>query len=139
MVTLISQTAISEQRSIYFDAVNAMLTRDTVAKEQTDLDADFIILASVDPSSDDDDQSDENDVFNVSCHGNHFKRMKEEPKQCDEFTIKRRKVHTQLDLMNSALMTMKFGDDPSVASVSLNKRQLTRKVLNKRLARKAKD
>ena len=120
------------------------LASETVVKEQVDLEADFIILASIDSASDDESLSDENDILNVSCHGNHFKRLKEEPKHCDEFAIKRRKLHTQMDLMNSILMSMSFNgnitspDERPTGSVSFNKRHVTRKMTSKRIGRKAK-
>lgn len=86
------------------------LADDAVMKTHNELDADYLILAAIESSSSEDEsESDESDVFNVSCHGSHFKQMKEEPKQCDEFTIKRRKLHTQLDLLNSDLLSMTFG------------------------------
>lgn len=124
------------------------LASKSVISEHENLDADYMFLASGDSSSDDESQNDENDAFNVSCHGNHFKRMKEEPKQCGEFTIKRRKLHTQLDMMNSVLRSMSFGenenvassDEPSFGSVSSGKRTVAaRKITKKRLARKAKN
>ena len=120
------------------------LANETALKEEVDLEADFIVLASMDSVSDDESLSDENDVFSVSCHGNHFKRLKEEPKRCDEFAIKRRKLHTQMDLMNSILMSMSFSgnltssDERPTGSVSFNKRLVTRKMPTKRITRKAK-
>ena len=81
-------------------------------KSHTDLD-DFLILVSIDSSCEDDDvDNDETDVFNVSCHGNDLKKMIEEPRECNEFTIKRRKIHTQLDLLNASLLS--FGIDKGV-------------------------
>ena len=140
--SFVKQRGQSYEYSVYLVVENAMipLASESGMKENADLDADYIILASIDSSSDD--ESDENDVFNVSCHGNNFKRMKEEPNQCDEFTIKRRKLHTQLDLMNSILMSITFGGNmtssDAVSSVSNLKRPDSRKTQNKRLARKAK-
>lgn len=102
---------------------------------------DFNYLASSDSFSDDEDLNDENDALNVSCHGNHFKRLKDNPKQSDELTIKRRKFHTQMDVMNSILQSMALGErrGQSVTSTPFNKNIYhTRKISNKRLARKAK-
>lgn len=102
---------------------------------------DFNYLASSDSFSDDEDLNDENDALNVSCHGNHFKRLKDNPKQSDELTIKRRKFHTQMDLMNSILQSMALGErrGQSVTSTPFNKNIYhARKISSKRLARKAK-
>ena len=123
--------------------LNAMvqLEGELVKNQNLELDKDYLVLASIDSSSDDDGQCDENDVFNTSCHGSHFKRMKEEPTQCDEYAIKRRKLHTQLDLMNSILMSMSFGGNVtssdelfSDGSASCSKRTVSRKLPTKRLA-----
>ena len=123
--------------------LNAMvqLEGELVKNQNLELDKDYLVLASIDSSSDDDGQCDENDVFSTSCHGSHFKRMKEEPTQCDEYAIKRRKLHTQLDLMNSILMSMSFGGNVtssdelfSDGSASCSKRTVSRKLPTKRLA-----
>lgn len=118
-----------------------LMSETTINKEQADLDGDFAVFASIDFSSDDEDPSDENDALNVSCHGNHFKRMKEEPKHVDKFTIKRRKLQTQMDLMNSILMSVKFGEtdgERSTSFVPCNKHAGMRKIPTKRRARKTK-
>lgn len=82
----------------------------SVMKQHSELDSDYLVLAVIESSSSDDEsESDEGDVFSVSCHGSHFKQMKEQPNQCDEFAIKRRKLHTQLNLLNSDLTSMTFG------------------------------
>ena len=125
--------------SLYFDM--CPLVDAEVMKQQSELDSDYLVLASIETSSSDDEsESDEGDVFSVSCHGSHFKQLKEQPKQCDEFAIKRRKLHTQLNLLNSDLMSMTFSgsgtspDQPPCAYVS-DKR--ARKVpRNKQLSRK---
>ena len=81
----------------------------TVMKQHSEVDSDYLVLASIETSSSDDEsESDEGDVFSVSCHGSHFKQLKERPKQCDELAIKRRKLHTQLNLLNSDLMSLAF-------------------------------
>lgn len=125
--------------SLYLDMCPMMDV--AVMKQHSELDADYLVLASIETSSSDDEsESDEGDVFSVSCHGSHFKQLKEQPKQCDELAIKRRKLHTQLNLLNSDLMSMTFGgsrtspDQPSCGFV-FDKR--ARKVpRNKRLSRK---
>lgn len=122
------------------------LTDDSVmkhTKQETDT---HLILAIIDSSSSDDEsESDESDVFSVSCHGNHFKQLKEKPKQYDEFAIKRRKLHTQLNLLNSDLMSMMtFGgsetspEQPSpISSVPCKRpRKMPRSKERKRLAGK---
>lgn len=77
--------------------------------EELNVDYTFLAMASFDPSLDDESDSDENDILNLSCHGTDLKRMRENPKlSCDESTIKRRKLQTQLDLMNSNLSSMAF-------------------------------
>lgn len=116
---------------------------DGPTKLETNVDhgEDFNYLASSDSFSDDEDLNDENDALNVSCHGNHFKRLKDNPKQSDELTIKRRKFHTQMDSMNSILQSMALGErrGQSVTSTPFNKNIYhARKISNKRLARKAK-
>lgn len=118
------------------------LADDSVMKKQKELDADYLIIASIESSSsDDEDESDESDVFSVSCHGSHFKQMKEEPNQCDEFTVKRRKLHTHLNLLNSDLMSMTFGarrtspEQPQFGSVRCKRpRKMPR---NKRLSNRS--
>ena len=113
----------------------------SVMKQHSELDSDYLVLASIETSSSDDEsENDEGDVFSVSCHGSHFKQLKEQPKQCDELAIKRRKLHTQLSLLNSDLMSMTFGgsktcpDQPPCGFVP-DKR--TRKLpRNKRLSHK---
>lgn len=101
---------------------------------------DFTFLATIDSSSDEEVLSDESDALNVSCHGNHFKRMKEEPKQCNDLTIKRRKLHSQIELMNSTLLSMALREtkEQFISSVPFKKHTFARKMENKRLARKAK-
>lgn len=101
---------------------------------------DFNYLASPDSFSDDEDLNDENDALSVSCHGNHFKRLKDNPKQSDELTIKRRKFHNQMDLMNSILLSMALGESKGqyITSEPFNKNIYARKISNKRLVRKAK-
>lgn len=111
-------------------------------KKHKELDADYLILASIESSSSDDEsESDESDVFSVSCHGSHFKQMNEETTQCDKFTVKRRKLHTHLDLLNSDLMSMTFdasrtsAEQPPVGSVPCKRpRKVPRK---KRMSSKA--
>ena len=94
--------------SLYSDM--CPLVDDSVMKQHNELDSDYLVLASIESSSSDDEsESDEGDVFSVSCHNSHFKQLKEQPNQCDEFAIKRRKLHTQLNLLNSDLMSMTFG------------------------------
>lgn len=82
---------------------------ESAMKERSEEDVDYLFLASVDSSSSSEDESESGDILNVSCHSNHFKRMKAEPDQCDVFAIKRRKFHTQLDLLDSDLMLMSVG------------------------------
>lgn len=113
----------------------------TVMKQHNGLDSDYLVLASIETSSSDDEsENDEGDVFSVSCHGSHFKQLKEQPKQCDELAIKRRKLHTQLNLLNSDLMSMTFsrsGTSPDQPTCDYVPDKRTRKVpRNKRLSRK---
>lgn len=82
---------------------------ESAMKERSEEDVDYLFLASVDSSSSSEDETESGDILNVSCHSNHFKRMKAEPDQCDMFAIKRRKFHTQLDLLDSDLMLMTVG------------------------------
>ena len=126
-------------RQLYFHM--CLMVDASVMKQHSELDSDYLALASIETSSSDDEsESDEGDVFSVSCHGSHFKQLKEQPKQCDELAVKRRKLHTQLNLLNSDLMSMTFDgcrtspDQPSHGFVP-DKR--TRKLpRNKRLSRK---
>lgn len=83
-------------------------------------DAEYTFLASMHSSDDKMEGDDENDAFNASCHGNDFKRMLEESNFCHDFAIKRRKLHAQLDLMNSNLMSMGFGCSKKVLEESSN-------------------
>jgi len=61
----------------------------------------------------------EDDALNTSCHGNHFKRMFDEVEgSCDAQTIKRRKLQTQFELINNSLSAISVTDfscakDPS--------------------------
>lgn len=77
--------------------------------ERTEEDVDYLFLASTDSSSSSEDEGESGDIFSVSCHSSHFKRMKAEPEQCNEFAIKRRKFNTQLKLLDSDLMLMTVG------------------------------
>lgn len=125
--------------SLYSDMCPMM--DDSVIKQHSELDSNYLVVASIDTSSSDDEsESDEGDVFSVSCHGSHFKQLKEQPKQCDELAIKRRKLQTQLNLLNSDLLSMTFGgsrtsaDQPPCGLVpDKRKKKLPR---NKRLTRK---
>ena len=73
------------------------------------IDAEDTFLASIYSSDDERESDEENDAFNESCHRNDFKRMLEESNLCHDFAFKRRKLHTQLDLMNSNLKSMGLG------------------------------
>lgn len=84
-------------------------TNGSVDQEKVITDEEYTFLASIHSSDDERESDEENDAFNESCHGNDFKRMFEESNFCHDFAIKRRKLHTQLDLMNSNLMSMGFG------------------------------
>lgn len=115
------------------------LDDDSVMKQHTEEDVDHLILASIDSSSSDD-ESESGDIFSVSCHSSHFKRMKAEPEQCDEFAIKRRKFKTQLDLLDTDLMLMTFGASKTSTDVeesSLRSVRRPRKVpRSKRMSKK---
>lgn len=125
--------------SLYSDMCPMM--DDTGIKQHSELDSNYLVLASIDTSSSDDEsESDEGDVFSVSCHGSHFKQLKEQPKQCDELAIKRRKLQTQLNLLNSDLLSMTFGGsrtsaDQPPCGLAPDKR-IKKLPRNKRLTRK---
>ena len=104
------------------------LKNESTKKEQTAFEvADYTFPPNGDPSWEYDKESDsesdydsENDAFNVSCHGSDLKRMMGEANQCDKSTIKRRKVSTQLDLMNSNLISVSFDEKKPIAEDSFN-------------------
>ena len=125
--------------SVYFDM--CPMVDAAVMKQHNELDTDYLVLASIETSSSDDEsESDEGDVFSVSCHGSHFKQLKEQPKQCDQLAVKRRKLHTQLNLLNSDLMSMTFsgsGTSPDQPPCGFVPDKRARKVpRNKRLSQK---
>lgn len=69
-------------------------------------------------------EDEEEDALNTSCHGNHFKRMFDEVEgSCDAQTIKRRKLQTQFELINNSFSAI------SVTDFSCGKDPTKRKIL----------
>ena len=99
------------QKALVLFVFNMLTSPKNVSVDQDKVipDEEYTFLASIHSSDDERESDEENDAFNESCHGNDFKRMLEESNFCPDFAIKRRKLHTQLDLMNSSLMSMGFG------------------------------
>ena len=71
------------------------------------------------PSEIGEDEEEEDDALNTSCHGNHFKRMFDEVEgRCDAQTIKKRKLQTQIQIINNSFSAFSVtdltcGTDPS--------------------------
>lgn len=54
-----------------------------------------------------DSEDEDNDVLNVSCHGNNFKRMFE-PGGCGKLAVKRRKLQTHLETLDLEFLALNF-------------------------------
>ena len=81
------------------------LNTDAAAMKDVKVIDDFLISANTDTESED--ENEEEDALNTSCHGNHFKRMFDEDEDaCDANTIKRRKLKTQLQLLHTSFSTI---------------------------------
>ena len=57
-----------------------------------------------------DEEEEDNDALNTSCHGNHFKRMYE-PEGCGKLAVKRRKLQTHLQTLDLDFLALKFDKD----------------------------
>ncbi|EDO48797.1 predicted protein [Nematostella vectensis] len=60
--------------------------------------------------SDDEEESEDSDALNFSCHNSHFKRLFDE-KPCDPLVIKRRKLKTHLSSLDLELASLCFSLD----------------------------
>lgn len=95
------------------------LTDANMGKEKTAFDDnDSFFVAYIDSLSDDDNESDENDVLKVSCHGSDLKRMRDEAWQCGVLTMKRRKISIHLEMMSSGLTSIAFNEKELISEDS---------------------
>lgn len=95
------------------------LTDANMGKEKTAFDDDDnFFVAYIDSLSDDDNQSDENDVLKVSCHGSDLKRMRDEAWQCGVLTMKRRRISIHLEMMSSGLTSIAFNEKELISEDS---------------------
>jgi len=80
---------------------------------------DFLVSADTDSE---DEEFDEEDALNASCHGNHFKRMFDDGKDgCDAHTVKKRKLQNQLQLLNSSFSAIAVESISNTTDISKRK------------------
>ena len=95
------------------------LTDANMGKEKTAFNGDdSFFVAYIDSLSDDDNESDENDVLKVSCHGSDLKRMRDEAWQCGVLTMKRRRISIHLEMMSSGLTSIAFNEKELISEDS---------------------
>jgi len=72
---------------------------------------DQLTLTLTADDSSDDESEDESCGLNISCHGSQFRQMVQENK-CDSQIVRKRKLQTHLDSLDSELSTLCFTLNP---------------------------